>query len=151
MCRIAFVILFRNIKGTERAPRKSKPAALGTMGITHAEQDPSPGPPALELVPSPPLQQRTKRASGCMPRTESHFILDSLPLFNLKYSSLKNNNAQGISSFNLAWRSLTALREERQEQLRVRCALDTSSLPSVDTAHLSKPLDDAGLRPQEKG
>ena len=41
--------------------------------------------------------------------TESHLILDSLPLFHLKYCSLKKNKAQGISSFNLSWHSQPAL------------------------------------------
>lgn len=38
---------------------------------------------------------------------QAHFILDSLPLFNLKYSSLKKNKAQDTSTFNLAWHSHT--------------------------------------------
>lgn len=63
-----------------------------------SEQDPS-----TNQAPSL-LEQRAQREHlAAHPPTESHFVLDLLPLFHLKYSSLKKKKAQGTSSFNLAW------------------------------------------------
>ena len=104
MCYIAFVTVFgqvltENIKGLDCAPPKSKQAVLGIAATVPTEQDPSPGTGSIS----------SSNNSEHMAPTESHFILDSLPLFPLKYCSLKKNKARGISSFNLAWHSQPAL------------------------------------------
>lgn len=104
MCYIAFVTVFgqvltENIKGLECAPPKSKQAVLGTVAMVPTEQDPSPGTGSTSPIDN----------SEHTPPTESRFILDSLPLFHLKYCSLKKNKAPGISSFNLARRRQPAL------------------------------------------
>lgn len=104
MCYIAFVTVFgqvltENIKGLECARPKSKRAVLGTPATVPTEQDPSPGTGSTSSI---------NNSEHTAP-TESHFILDSLPLFQLKYCCPKKNKARGISSFNLAWHSQPAL------------------------------------------
>lgn len=64
-----------------------------------AVQDPARG----QALPPPRNSEQSGHWLRTPHPTESHFILDSLPLFNLKYSSLKKNKAGGTSRFNLAW------------------------------------------------
>lgn len=78
---------------------KIKTGSPGHSSQSATEQDPSPGTGFTSSI----------NNSEHMAPTESHFILDSLPLFHLKYCSLKKNKAQGTSSFNLAWHSQPAL------------------------------------------
>ena len=104
MCYFAFVtvlrqLLMENIKGLEYAPPKSKQAVLGTAATVPKEQDPSSRTGFTSSI---------NNSEHTAP-TESHLILDSLPLFHLNYCSLKKNKAQGISSFNLSWHSQPAL------------------------------------------
>lgn len=147
-CYIIHTSINWNIKGRECAPRKSKQAALGTVAMMHVEQDTSSRMGSI----SSSATVSTNRTSGCTPPIESHFILNSLPPFNLKYSTLKKNKAQGISSFYLAWHSLTAPSrdEERQAQLSAVSTLDASLTSSMSTAHLRMLPNDAApyLHPQ---
>lgn len=105
MCYIAFLTVFgqvltENIKGLECAPPKIKIGSPRHSGHgTHGA-----GPQPWKGDSTSPIDN-----SEHTPPTESCFILDSLPLFHLKYCSLKKNKAQGKSSFNLAWRRQPAL------------------------------------------
>lgn len=131
--------------------KKSTQAELGTMNITQVRTRPQPGTGTIAS-----RTASTKRASGCTPPTESQFILDSLPLFNLKYSSLKKQKARGTSSFNLAWRSHAAAswKHCRGKKGRGSCLsalLRTHHPFLLSTQLISKLLGNGALCLWEKG